>query len=1217
MSRWWLVALAVLLVVACDSQGTTVSLTELPDVSGQVDSGVETDGTETPDIAVSPDQFVLPELVFDVLPDTPFVECEPGTGCFLDPCIENSDCQSGWCVEHMGEAVCTMPCQEECPPGWSCQQVSGGNPDVVYICVSDVSNLCKPCRTGDNCKSPGGNEDVCLDYGAEGSFCGSICASDDDCPWGFSCADSKTVDGIDTRQCLSDAGVCPCTGKSVKLALWTGCAVTNEFGVCPGKRVCSDGGLTDCDALVPAPETCNGLDDDCDGDVDEPNVFEGDFVNPCDDGNPCTKDTCLGEAGCAHDVLSEGECADGDACTIGDHCDAGVCTGLPIICDDSNPCTDDFCDGLGGCTNEFNLAACDDGDPCTVNDQCSQGECSGFAVACDCQSDSDCAALEDGDLCNGTLICQKNKLPYQCIVAPATVVTCPAPVGPDGVCVKAACDPLTGNCSLAADHEGFACDDENPCTVGDACAGGECVGGVAVVCDDGNGCTDDACDPDDGCVYLPNSGPCDDGNACTSGDHCGGGLCLYDAVVDCDDGDPCTNDSCTPQGGCVYTQNTAPCDDQNVCTTGDQCAQGQCVGTVPVVCNDNNGCTDDSCDAQTGCVFAPNVAPCDDQNPCTLNDLCTGGMCQGSGALDCDDGNPCTNDACDGAKGCVHKSNTAPCDDGSACTVGDLCAQGACVGGAPLVCNDNNGCTDDSCDDDAGCQFVPNEADCNDGNLCTLADKCSQGTCQGTQAVNCNDDNLCTTDSCTPLQGCIHTFNSAPCDDQDACTIGEKCELGQCASGGQLNCNDGNVCTLDSCDAKVGCEFVPTAGACSDTNACTVGDACLDGECAAGEPLNCDDNNPCTLDTCHPADGCEYTAIDGACDDKDQCTTVDACVEGVCVGSVPLECLDSNPCTNDGCNAQTGCTFIANDAFCDDGDACTTLDQCSQGSCLGGPALSCDDSKECTTDSCDSDSGCVFTPVEDGTACTQNGGVVCASGTCVEYQPGSQIFTYTGGAQTFTVPPGVSKVRVAVVGGGGGGAGSHYGGGGSGYVLYGSYDVAGTVTVTVGSGGNGGISGTNDAPGSKGGTSSFGGHLSASGGNGGNTNGPGGGHGGSGGGGAGNSGCAGKGGAGGSAGQGGCSYPGGSGGHFDNFNAMQFKSLTAGAGGAAGTSSHSGGGGAGGLLIDGAGPAAGNGGESWSGKGGMGYGAGGGAGGYNGSRPTGGKGAPGVIYVEW
>ena len=53
-------------------------------------------------------------------------------------------------------------------------------------------------------------------------------------------------------------------------------------------------GLTDCDASVPAEESCNGLDDDCDEETDEPPLVEGEYGNLCNDDNACTEDKCKG-----------------------------------------------------------------------------------------------------------------------------------------------------------------------------------------------------------------------------------------------------------------------------------------------------------------------------------------------------------------------------------------------------------------------------------------------------------------------------------------------------------------------------------------------------------------------------------------------------------------------------------------------------------------------------------------------------------------------------------------------------------------------------------------------------------------------------------------------------------------------------------------------------------------------------------------------------------
>jgi hypothetical protein len=83
-----------------------------------------------------------------------------------------------------------------------------------------------------------------------------------------------------------------------------------------------------------------------------------------------------------------------------------------------------------------------------------------------------------------------------------------------------------------------------------------------------------------------------------------------------------------------------------------------------------------------------------------------------------------------------------------------------------------------------------------------------------------------------------------------------------CTSG--TACNDGNACTADSCNPATGCVFAPTSGACSDGNACTSGDFCSSGGCQPGTPLNCDDADPCTTDSCGATSGaCSHVAIAG------------------------------------------------------------------------------------------------------------------------------------------------------------------------------------------------------------------------------------------------------------------------------------------------------------------------------------------------------------------
>jgi hypothetical protein len=88
--------------------------------------------------------------------------------------------------------------------------------------------------------------------------------------------------------------------------------------------------------------------------------------------------------------------------------------------------------------------------------------------------------------------------------------------------------------------------------MGDACGGGSCQPGSALVCNDNNVCTTDTCNPTTGCVFTNNTIACDDGNACTQLDTCSGGACVPGPAANCDDGNACTADTCDTTTGCVH-----------------------------------------------------------------------------------------------------------------------------------------------------------------------------------------------------------------------------------------------------------------------------------------------------------------------------------------------------------------------------------------------------------------------------------------------------------------------------------------------------------------------------------------------------------------------------------------------------------------------------------------------------------------------------------------
>jgi hypothetical protein len=136
-----------------------------------------------------------------------------------------------------------------------------------------------------------------------------------------------------------------------------------------------------------------------------------------------------------------------------------------------------------------------------------------------------------------------------------------------------------------------------------------CKGGGPPNCSDGNDCTDDWCDDKVGCVYNVQSGACDDQNACTLDDQCTQGACGYGKLLACNDGNPCTDDACDPASGCVHVHNAAPCSDGDACTMDDTCQDGNCVPGKPFSCDDGEPCTAQSCDPETGCVFTPITVP--------------------------------------------------------------------------------------------------------------------------------------------------------------------------------------------------------------------------------------------------------------------------------------------------------------------------------------------------------------------------------------------------------------------------------------------------------------------------------------------------------------------------------------------------------------------------------------------------------------------------------
>ena len=177
---------------------------------------------------------------------------------------------------------------------------------------------------------------------------------------------------------------------------------------------------------------------------------------------------------------------------------------------------------------------------------------------------------------------------------------------------------------------------------------------------------------------------------------------------------------------------------------------------------------------------------------------------------------------------------------------------------------------------------------------------------------------------------------------------------GECGSG---NCVGGACCKV-ACNSPAACEKL-------DGTVCQNGDTCVYGKQADG-------------------------TADPKCDTGDKCTTAPTCFDGACTPGTLINCSDTDLCTVDDCDKNTGCTHTPVDVTqpgnaCDDNNVCTT-DTCT--STIGcqhvnsdGKKAGCDDSNPCTTDVC-SGGLCVSTPLDcSGLSDACNVGV-CSGGTC-------------------------------------------------------------------------------------------------------------------------------------------------------------------------------------------------------------------------------------------
>ncbi len=480
-----------------------------------------------------------------------------------------------------------------------------------------------------------------------------------------------------------------------------------------GIQTCSNGKWSECvGSETPEKETCNNVDDDCDGKVDD----DDEGKNPlCEVGFACNSGTC-----------------EFSTCPAGQNpCGEGNARECVVFSTNTSHC--------GGC-----------GIKCAPGEKCNEGKCGTECVKgqtqCEVGGQNQCFDLQTdtnhcgkcNQKCPDGQRCAAGKCESSCLAGQTL-----CDVSGTDVCIDLTSD--TNHCSKCNQK----CPDGQKCVVSQcvtSCPNGqaECVVDKAPQCYD---------------LQITNAhcGKC--GNVCKSGEFCEKGVCKT--------GCPGTQVVCKVNkvDVCIELQ-----DDTNHCgSCGNKCPSGQ-------VCNAGK--------CQSSCLAGQNICKISGSDQCidlqvdvnhcgkcgarcTGGKLCIGGKCQ------------CTSGLTDCSGICVDatedRNNCGAC--ATKCKSGEICNSGKC---------------DVSC---PGKQKV-----CSGVCVDTQSDITNCGNC----GVRCNGGKECVSGSCKCTGGlfdCGGVCRDRQSDLNHCGACNKKCAAGQLCSAGQctFNCPDGQTACSGSC----------------------------------------------------------------------------------------------------------------------------------------------------------------------------------------------------------------------------------------------------------------------------------------------------------------------------------------------------------------------------------------------------------------------------------